>query len=47
MDYADVDNNNHPIFGFYSVNMKQSSIMLHTADNYITLSQIDLRRLKQ
>lgn len=32
---------------FYSTNLKQNSIILHTTDNNITLSQIDLQRLKQ
>ncbi|KAF0765142.1 Uncharacterized protein FWK35_00011808 [Aphis craccivora] len=31
----------------YSVNVKQSSIILHSNENYITLSHIDLYRLKQ
>ncbi|KAE9523353.1 hypothetical protein AGLY_016301 [Aphis glycines] len=31
----------------YSVNVKQSSIILHSNENYITLSHIDLHRLKQ
>ncbi|KAF0724602.1 Uncharacterized protein FWK35_00028290 [Aphis craccivora] len=31
----------------YSVNVKQSSTILHSNENYITLSHIDLHRLKQ
>ena len=31
----------------YSVNIKQSSITLYTVDDYITLSHVDLQRLKQ
>ncbi|KAE9544077.1 hypothetical protein AGLY_001766 [Aphis glycines] len=33
--------------GFYSVNVNQSTIVLYSNDNYITLSHIDLHRLKQ
>ncbi|KAE9523021.1 hypothetical protein AGLY_016652, partial [Aphis glycines] len=32
---------------FYSVNVNQSTIVLYSNDNYITLSHIDLHRLKQ
>ncbi|KAE9525966.1 hypothetical protein AGLY_013908 [Aphis glycines] len=32
---------------FYSVNVNQSTIVLYSNDNYITLSHIDLHRMKQ
>ena len=32
---------------FYSVNVNQSTIVLYSNDNYITLSHVDLHRLKQ